>query len=174
MKGQASASHVDELQVDPEVLTLESLDNVLQVVDLLATDPHLVLHDLGLDLELALLGRFGYLLTCLLVDPLEDIDTLAHSAVRSWLLLAEIKTARRDFTARQFATQNVDDRRQLVIVGGEDDDTVVLQVYFIMSAFEIEALVDLFARLVDGIVHFLQVHLENNIKTRHIISPFNS
>jgi hypothetical protein len=94
--------------------------------------------------------------------------------VRSWLLLAEIKTAWRDFTARQFATQNVDDRRQLVIVGGEDDDTVVLQVYFIMSAFEIEALVDLFARLVDGIVHFLQIHLEHNIKTRHIISPFNS
>src|SRR3990167_8432737 len=71
---------VRELERDPEVLRLRERDDGLEVVTVLARDPHLLLLDRGLDADLGVLDEAHDLLGLLHGDAVLERDALAHGS----------------------------------------------------------------------------------------------
>src|SRR5437868_10170280 len=109
---RALIAKIHELQVDPEVVLAHQRDGRLQTIAVLAGDPQLVVLDLRLDPQLAVLDGADDLLGGLLLDPLLDQDELpdraAAGGLRGLLVQAALRHAAFGHALAQHRYRRVD------------------------------------------------------------------
>src|SRR5512140_719607 len=158
---------VDELHLHAEVLPLQQLDDRLEVVGALPGHAHLLVLDLGLDLELRLLDDGDDLLPLLRGDPLLDGDHLADAAAGGGLRLPVLERLEGDPALHELRLEDVDDRLQPEVVVGQHLDPVLVLRDLRLRPLEVVPLADLLDRLVDRVVDLLQVHDRYDVERRH-------
>src|SRR5882672_6608533 len=100
---------VRELEIKPEVLTLDPLDDRLEIVPVLARHPHLCFLDLGLDPDSGRLDELHDLLRLLRRDAFADRDHLADGPLRRGLELPVLQRLQGNAALRELAREDVDD-----------------------------------------------------------------
>src|SRR5690606_7925854 len=149
-----SVAEVHELEVEVERRVLaHQLDGRLQVVPLLAADPHLLVLDLGLHLELAAFEDLHDLLGGLGGDALADRQLLAAQAAGGVGRLAEFGVPQGDAAAHEFALDQIEQGGEPeVVVADERDLTLLVPVDAALGSAEVVTLRQLLGGLADGVV----------------------
>src|SRR5438876_286299 len=123
---RGSVTEVRELHGDAEVALAQKLDDRLQLVLLLARDPHLVALDGDLHPELRVLHQPDDLARLVGGDALLEVNLLLGGAHRPRLWRAELERPQRHLPLRHLLAQDVGERAQLEIVGRAQVDGRVL------------------------------------------------
>src|ERR1051325_9007795 len=159
-----STAIIRELERDSVVLRLDQSNCFLKIVLVPAGDAHLIALKRGLDLHLCVLDGADYGLGLLDLDALHDLGALAHRAARCRLDLAVVESLEGDAAFDQLRLHDVPHAAQLPLVVGAEDDVVGRQLDGALAALEVEALRQLFLRLLDGVGHFLHVRFGDDVE----------
>src|SRR5947208_3091801 len=115
---RGSVTEVRELHGDAEVALAQELDDRLQLVLLLARDPHLIALDGDLHLELAVLHQLHDLARLVGRDTLLEVDALLGGAGGPGLRGAELERPERHLPPPHLLAQDVGERTQLEVDRG--------------------------------------------------------
>src|SRR5438034_1933674 len=168
---RGSVTEVRELHGDAEVALAQELDDRLQLVLLLARDPHLIALDGDLHLELGVLHQLHDLARLVGRDTLLEVDALLGGAGGPGLRGAELERPERHLPPPHLLAQDVGERTQLEVVGGVQVDGRLLAPHLGRLVLEIEALCDLAQRLLDRVVDLLEIDAADHVEGRHFGGP---
>ena len=158
-------AEVGELEVDAEVSAAEHGHDLLEDVAVFAGDADGVALDGGLGLELGVLDGGDDLLGLLGGDALLELDLLADGGVGGGLELFELEVLERDAALDQLLREDLDDGLELVLVlAGELDGLGAFELDLGLGVLEVEAGVDLFGGLVDGVFYFLNLYFADYVE----------
>src|SRR5882724_2284171 len=174
-KRSASVAEVLEHEIDLQLVLLAArqLDRALQIVTALPGDADGVALDGALDLELAVLDRLDDGLRLLGLDPLHEAEHLGD-VLAALLDRAVLEAAQRHAALGHLLHQDHAGRLQALLGGAADLQPLLGRAHLLerrLRALEVVALIDLLLRLLEGVVHFLLVHLADDVEARHVTSP---
>src|SRR4051812_29597613 len=158
---------VPEFELDAEVLAAKQRDRLLEIVARWRCHPDLIALNRRLHfLELRLLDRRRHFLGGIAVEGHLERDLAANGVATGGLDLARIEIFYGHVAPNQLRLKHIPQRFHLVVVlGGQRDlaaDAIELDRRG--RALEVVALGDLFLRLVDGVVDFLEVDASGDIE----------
>ena len=96
--------------------------------------------------------------------PLRSVMTCRTVPLSGRLELAELEGLDIDAASNCFALKNVDDVAHLQLVVGDERDLLAVDIDTRLTVLEIEAILDLLARLIEGVVEFLPIDARNDVE----------
>ena len=99
-----------------------------------------------------------------LAMPLRSVIDLSHGAARGRLDFPELERLDVDAAPDRLALQDVDDVAHLELVVGDQRDLLSVRLDARLAVLEVEAVLDLFARLIERVVEFLAVDARNDVE----------
>src|SRR5438876_3310873 len=168
---RGSVTEVREPHGDAEVVLAEQRHDRLQLVPLLAADPHLVALDRHLHLELRVFHQLHDLARLVRGDALLEVDLLLGGAGRPRLWRAELQRAQRHLPLPHLLAHDVGERAQLEVVGGAEVNGSLLAPHLGRLVPEVEALCDLAQRLLERVVDLLQIDAADHVEGWHFGGP---
>src|SRR6266568_2115832 len=167
---EPSVAEVLELGVHPQLVLLaaDELDDLLQVVPRLAGDAHALALDGALHLELGVLDQLHDRLGFLGLDALGEGEQLLHR-LAALLDRPVLDAPQTDAALGELLHQDLARGLQALLGRAADLDTLLLLLllHLGVGALEVVALLDLLARLLEGVVDLLLVHLVDDVEGRH-------
>src|ERR1017187_1184437 len=159
-------AEIDELQIDPEIGAANQLNGGLERVAVLAGDAHEIALNRSLDLQLAVLDLLDDVLGLLRGDALLHGDFLPHGLTRRSDDLAILQALERNRALDQLGLENFHHGLQLVFILAMQQDLGVLFLELDGGAgvLEVEALLDLFQRLLHGVMDLGHFDFGNYVK----------
>src|SRR5262244_97059 len=170
-------SIVGELKRDAEVLGLDEGDHGLEVIAVLAGDTHLLLLDRSLGLDLGVLDDAHDLLGLLHGNTILEGDALAQGAPRRRLRVLDGQRLEIDDATVELGLEDVEHGLELHVIGRGEDEVHLLLDDVVLRSLEVIASFDLPLGLIDGVGHFLHVHLARDVEAvfcRHDLSAYVS
>src|SRR5947208_9965974 len=159
----APSSVVRELQRDVELMALDGLDRRLEVVLRLARHADLRALDLCLDLRDRLANELRDLLRLVVGDAGDELHCLAGRALGRLFDLTGLEGLQGDLAADGLLLKDLVRGLEAILGAGVDLDLLVLERHGRARVLEVEPLVDLAGRLVDGVADFLDVDLGDDV-----------
>src|SRR5437868_8140182 len=172
---EPSVPKILESQIHLQLVLLAAhhLDHCLQIVAALAGDADGVALDRSLDLELAVLDRLDDRLRFLRLDPLHEAEHL-RDVLSALLEGSVLEPAQRDAALGHLLHQHRARGLQALLRGAADLQPLLRRGDLLqrgLRPLEVVPLIDLLAGLLERVVHFLLVHLADDVEARHVTSP---
>src|SRR2546430_2602016 len=159
-----------ELEINPEVLALEQGNCGLQLVLALALHPHLIALDLSLDFQLPVLDDPRDVLRLLAREPVLDLRDLPDRPAQRRLHWAERERPHRHVALDEPGLQDIHHALELVLVVRHEHQLalLLLERQLRPGSLEVEPLVNLLQRLIEGVLDFLHLHFRDHIERIHV------
>jgi hypothetical protein len=159
---------IRKLDREIETLGFQGLDGGLEIVLAFAGDADGVALNLGLHFHLQLLDELSDNLRLLGFESGLDLDGLAKAGVRCRLGFLIIERFHRDSALDHLLVQRFGQGAELHVVGGMERDRLLLRIPVDLGvrAFEIVALVDFLAGLIDRVIDLLLIDFGNDIERK--------